>query len=182
MCNGYTHRQICLMNQLRKLWGQHVYWTRFFIISTAEGLADLKPVTDRLLENPEDFAKLLAPVYGAKTACRFKELLTEHLQIGGELVGAAKNGETGRAGSLRGQWYRNADEIAAFLASVNRCWQESKWKDMLHSHLKMTEKEAELRLKGNYAADIQIFGSIEEEAFKMADYMFCGIVKQGVCF
>ena len=83
MCNGYTHRQICLMNQLRKLWGQHVYWTRFFIISTAEGLADLKPVTDRLLENPEDFAKLLAPVYGAKTACRFKELLTEHLQIGG---------------------------------------------------------------------------------------------------
>ncbi len=182
MCNGYTHRQICLMNQLRKLWGQHVYWTRFFIISTAEGLADLKPVTDRLLENPEDFAKLLAPVYGAKTACRFKELLTEHLQIGGELVGAAKNGETGRADSLRGQWYRNADEIAAFLASVNRCWQESKWKDMLYSHLKMTEKEAELRLKGNYAADIQIFGSIEEEAFKMADYMFCGIVKQGGCF
>ncbi len=53
---------------------------------------------------------------------------------------------------------------------------------MLYSHLKMTEKEAELRLKGNYAADIQIFGSIEEEAFKMADYMFCGIVKQGVCF
>lgn len=44
---------------------------------------------------------------------------------------------------------------------------------MLYSHLEMTEKEAMLRLQGNYTADINMFDNIENEAFKMADYMFC---------
>lgn len=47
---------------------------------------------------------------------------------------------------------------------------------MLYSHLEMTEKEAVLRLQGKYLADMEIFESIEEEALKMADYMFCGII------
>lgn len=58
MCNQYTQREICLINQLRMLWEQHVYWTRFFIISTASDLDDLEPVTNRLLQNPGDFAQV----------------------------------------------------------------------------------------------------------------------------
>ena len=49
---------------------------------------------------------------------------------------------------------------------------------MLYSHLEMTEKEATLRLEGNYTADIKTFDAIEKEALKMADYMFCGIIRQ----
>lgn len=70
MCNGYTQQQICLQSQLQQLWAQHVYWTRFFIISTAENLDDLEPVTNRILQNPKDFARLLKPVFGTRTACR----------------------------------------------------------------------------------------------------------------
>lgn len=53
----YNHQEI--INIMRKLWSQHVYWTRFFIISTAEKLQDLKYVTNRLLENPEISLKFL---------------------------------------------------------------------------------------------------------------------------
>ena len=70
MQNHYTARQVCLMQRLRQLWEQHVYWTRFFIISTAAGLADLSPVTDRLLQNPKDFARALTPFFGARTAAQ----------------------------------------------------------------------------------------------------------------
>ena len=45
----------------------------------------------------------------------------------------------------------------------------------------MTEEEAMLRLQGNYTADIDVFDSIEDEAYKMADYMFCGIIKIHHC-
>lgn len=58
MCNSYTGQQICLMNQLRQLWGQHVYWTRFAIISAAAGLDDSDPVTKRLLFAPIQQKKL----------------------------------------------------------------------------------------------------------------------------
>lgn len=67
--------------------------------------------------------------------------------------------------------------IAEFLSSINRCWNKAKWKSMLNSYLKMTEKEATLRLQGKYTADINVFESIENEAFEMADYMFCEIIK-----
>lgn len=176
MRNGYTQKQMCFMNQIQQLWAQHVYWTRFFIISTAADLSDLEPVTNRLLRNPKDFAQLLAPVYGMKTAREFQELLTQHLLLGGDLVNAAKNGESEKANCIRKKWYQNADEIAAFLASINPCWKETKWKDMLYSHLEMTEKEATLRLQGNYSADIRVFNDIESEALAMANDMFCGLV------
>ena len=52
---------------------------------------------------------------------------------------------------------------------------------MLYIHMEMTEKEATLRLQGNYSADITVFDEVENEAFKMADYMFCGIIKMCSC-
>ena len=51
---------------------------------------------------------------------------------------------------------------------------------MLYSHLKMTEEEALLRFQRDYTADINMFDRIENEALKMADYMFYGINKD--CF
>ena len=172
----YNHQEI--INIMRKLWSQHVYWTRFFIISTAEKLQDLKYVTNRLLENPGDFAEVLKLFYGEKKADEFKKLLTEHLQIAGDLVNAEKNMNTSKADDLRKKWYANADNIAEFLAVINPYWCEQKWRDMMYSHLSMTEKEAGLRLKKEYPKDIEIFESIEKEALKMGDYMACGIVKQ----
>lgn len=167
-------------NQIKFNSATHVdlgYWTRFFIISTAANLDDLEPVTKRLLQNPKDFAGLFRPIFGTRAADRFEELFTRHLLIAADLVNAAKNGQTAKANAARNSWYKNADEIAGFLSSVNRCWDKAKWKEMLYSHLEMTEKEASLRLKGNYSADISVFDSIENEAFKMADYMFCGMIK-----
>lgn len=167
-----------IINKMRKLWSQHVYWTRFFIISTAEDLPDLKYVTDRLLENPGDFAKVLKIFYGDKKSNQFKKLLTEHLQIAGELVNAAKDSDTEKADELRKKWYANADDIAKLLSVINPYWSEQKWRDMLYSHLDMTEKEAGFRLKKEYQKDIKIFESIEKEALEMGDYMAFGIIRQ----
>lgn len=174
----YTVRQVGLMNQLRKLWEQHVYWTRFFIISTAAGLGDLEAVTARLLQNPGDFASALTPFYPAKTVDTFKALFTQHLLIGGDLVNAAKNQQATKVDETRKKWYMNADEIAKFLADINPCWSNEKWKTMLYDHLEMTEKEALLRLSEKYPKDIHIFETIENDALKMADYMSCGIIRQ----
>lgn len=168
-------------NEMRKLWSQHVYWTRMFIISTAEKLQDLKFVTARLLENPKDFAKILRKYYGVNEAEAFNELLTEHLKIGGDLVNADMNAEMEKADMLRKSWYENADDISVFLSGINPCWNEQKWRRMMFSHLDMTEKEAGFRLKKEYPKDIEMFESIEKEALEMADYMTYGIIQQFCC-
>lgn len=174
----FTCRQMELRNQLRKLWEQHVFWTRLFIISTAGCLGDVELVTRRLLRNPGDFALVFLPFFGRNAACRFRNLFTEHLTIAGDLVNAAKCQDTAAADAARRKWYANADELAKLFAEMNPHWSERKWRIMLHTHLEMTEKQAALRLAGHFAEDIQIFDRIEEEALKMADYMWEGILLQ----
>lgn len=166
-----------LTNTFRKLWEQHVMWTRSFIISTAANLGDLSLVTQRLLRNPGDFAKEFQKYYGAKNAARFKELLTEHLTIAAQLVNQAKAGDTAAVAVTRRNWYRNADEIADFLSSINRYWDKNKWQAMLYSHLSMTEEEAVSRLRNQFASDIALYDKIEAQALEMADYMAQGIAK-----
>ena len=165
---------------MRLLWEQHVYWTRFFIISTAACLKDLDEVTKRLLRNPKDFTVALMPFYGTAKSERFGSLLTEHLEIGGELVNALKAENSQKTGDARDRWYENADEIASFLASINRFWCEDEWRNMLYFHLELTEREASERLSCQFARDIATFDEIEKEALQMADYMACGIMRQ--CF
>ena len=181
MKNSCTCNRQDIINEVRKLWSQHVYWTRFFIISTAEKLPDLKYVTDKLLENPYDFARFLKMFFGEKTADKFQSLLTEHLQIAAELVNAAMNMDTAKADELRKKWYSNADDIAEFLSSAEPYWSKRKWRDMMYSHLSMTEKEAAARLKKDYPRDIEVFDAVEKEALEMGDYMAQGILRHICC-
>ncbi|MGO5051611.1 acetylglutamate kinase [Lachnospiraceae bacterium LCP25S3_G4] len=174
----YTRSQVDLMNLLRELWEQHVYWTRFFIISTAENLGDLEAVTKRLLQNPSDFAEAFSPFYTTKTTEAFKFLFTQHLLIAADLVTAAKNKDLAKVEEARKKWYMNANDIAKFLSEINPYWNMEKWKTLLYRHLEMTEKEAVLRLSKKYEEDIQIFDMIEKEALEMADFMSCGIIRQ----
>ncbi len=173
-----TQKRLSLYDTLRRLWMEHVLWTRSFIVSAVFGLPDLNMVTNRLLRNPADFADVLRPFYGEIKAARFKNLLTEHLQIAGDLVVAAKAGDSAKADVKRREWYANADDIACFLSEINPYWNKKAWQTLLYDHLKMTEDEAGQMLKGQYDASIAQFDAIQEEALEMADYMAEGIFRQ----
>ncbi|HWQ59099.1 MAG TPA: LysM domain-containing protein [Clostridia bacterium] len=171
-------KEQALSNQMRLLWEQHVYWTRLFILSVAFGLPDTQAVTARLLRNPKDFEAALRPFYGEANAAKFAKLFTEHLTIAAELVNAAKAGNSAAAADAEKRWYANADQIAAFLASINPYWSAEEWRKMLYDHLAMTKTEAVDILTGKYADSIEVFDRIEKEALMMADEMTWGIVKQ----
>lgn len=175
---GISNAQLELNNHLRMLWEQHVVWTRLTILSMVFNLPDVDLVTGRLLRNPGDFESALRPLYGDKTASRFAELLKNHLVIAAELVRAAKAGNNKQAADAERRWYANADEIAAFLGSINPYWSEEEWKEMLHEHLALTKSEAVSIITKNYSESISLFDKIERQALEMADVMINGIVRQ----
>ncbi len=176
--NRMTPKQLRLLNTLRRLWVEHVMWTRSFIVSTAFNLGDLEYVTRRLLRNPADFAEVLRPFYGDEKAATFNNLLTEHLAIAGQLVNAAKAGDTKTADEQRMKWYANADDIASFLSAINPYWSKNMWQTMLYNHLMMTENEAGQILTGQYDTSIGQYDAIQKEALAMGDYMANGIIRQ----
>jgi hypothetical protein len=167
-----------LKDNLSMLWEQHVTWTRLTLISMVFGLPDEDIVTTRLLRNPGDFAKVLAPLYGEQIASAFSDLLKSHLVIAAQLVKAAKAGDNNTAASAEKRWYENADEMAAFLARINPYWSEAEWQKMLHEHLALTKLEAIDLLTKNYPESITLYDEIERQAMMMADLMARGIVNQ----
>ena len=174
----YSRQEVDLMNEMRRLWEEHIMWTRMVIMSIVENSQDEDLVTKRLLRNPSDFAELLKDLYGDKVASKFEELFTNHLVIAAELVKAAVSGDNSAASEAEKKWYANADEIAAFLANTNPYWTEKMWKDMLYEHLALTKDEAVDRINKYYAADILVYDKIQTEALKMADIMSEAIIRQ----
>lgn len=175
---GSCLKRISITNTFRRLWFEHVVWTRSFLISTAANLGDLKFVTNRLLRNPVDFYDALKKYYGDDKAKKFQDLLTEHLTIAAKIVNAAKAGDTETVNTERKKWYENANEIANFLTDINPYWSLRDWQLMLFDHLQLLEKEVANRLNGNYERDVVLFDTIENQALTMGDSMADGIFRQ----
>lgn len=171
-------KYVSLTNDMRAVWEQHVYWTRMLLISIAERLGDLDAVEKRLLENPADIGAIFAKYYSENVAKAIVQLLTEHLQIGGALITALRDGNSAEAQNLMRQWYLNADQMAEAFGSINPYYDTEELRKMLYSHLQLTSQEVSYRLAGNYAADIEAFDEVEKEALDMADAFSSGIMKQ----
>ena len=170
--------QFSLLGGMRRVWEQHVYWTRMFLISAAARLPDLNATTARLMQNPKDIANVFAAYYSADTAKTIERLLTEHLQIGGAIITALRDGQTAQADALTRRWYANADEMADAFDAMSPFYQREEVRKMLYTHLDLTTTEVKERLAGNFAADIAAFDRVEQEAISMADYFSAGIMAQ----
>ena len=175
---GVSRNEVALREALRKLWTDHVAWTRMAILSAASDAPDLQPVTARLLRNASDMAEALRPYYGEAAAAQFGRLIHDHLSIALQLVAAAKAGNTQAVQELDKTWEANADQIAQFLDSINPNIRRDEFRKMLGTHLALTKEEAMARLRHEYARDIALYDAIVGQALGMADYMAAGIVQQ----
>lgn len=170
--------QFNLQRNMDLVWEQHIMWTRMFLISVAESLADLEPTKARLLRNPKDVADVFRKYYGNNVASTIERLLTEHLVIGGDLIVALKNGNQKLADELNTKWYKNADDIAVAFSSINPFYPIETVRKMFYEHLKLTTDEVSARLKKDYNADIRAFDMVQKEILKMSKFFVDGIVKQ----
>ena len=168
-----------LHDAMRKLWIDHVAWTRMYIISAAAGLPDAKPTTDRLLQNQADIGNAVAGYYGAEAGTKLTALLKDHILQAAELVTASKAGDQAKAADAKTRWYKNADEIAVFLSAANpKHWPVETLKSAMKMHLDQTLEEASDRIQGKYDEDIKDYDEIVAHILTMADLLSSGIVKQ----
>src|SRR5688500_8866341 len=164
---------------MRRLWVDHVTWTRLFIVSFVADLPDLQATTDRLLQNQEDIGDAVKPFYGRTAGNQLTGLLEEHILTAAELLGAAKAGDAEAFDQAKDAWYANARQIAAFLHEANpRNWPLADLRGMMKDHLDLTLQEAADQLGGDFAASVAVYDDVETEILHMADMLSSGIVKQ----
>jgi hypothetical protein len=163
---------------MRKLWEDHITYTRNFIISSLAGLEDVGKVAERLLKNQDDIGNAIKPIYGEEAGKKLAALLRDHILIAVDVVKAAKAGNAADLDSANKKWYANADDIAAFLSGANPNWTRAALKDMLDKHLEYTTQEVVSRLKKDWAADITAYDKGHDHMLMFADVLTQGIVKQ----
>jgi hypothetical protein len=174
-----THKQTVFRDEMRKLWEDHITWTRLTIVSFAGGLPDLPATQARLLRNQTDIGNAVKPYYGRAAGEQLTALLKEHIVGAVALLEAAKAGDQALITQRSAEWYANGKEIADFLNRANpRNWPRRELRQMMKAHLDQTLDEAVHRLQGDYEADIRDYERIHHHILEMADTLSAGIIKQ----
>ena len=173
-----TSSFIKLKNDSQKLWIEHAWWTRSYIISSIAELEDKGDILTRLLQNQVDIGNLIKPYYGEEAGNKLTALLKEHILKAGEIIEAAKKGDKATVDKLNKEWHQNADKIVAFLVKANPNWSKKELTDMFYRHLKLTTDEVEARLKKEWINDIHFADQNQDHLIKLADILTDGIAKQ----
>jgi hypothetical protein len=174
-----TAEQVRFHDRMRKLWEDHITWTRLAIVSFAGGLPDFDQTAARLLRNQTDIGNAIKPYYGRRAGNRLTALLKEHIGGAVQLLQAAKAGDDAKFAAAKEAWYRNGRQIARFLSNANpRFLPFTATNRLMKGHLDQTLDEAAHRLAGDFAADIRDYDRIHRHILMMADAISTGIIKQ----
>lgn len=170
--------ELALKTGMRKLWSEHVLWTRQYIVDAAAGLPSADATSKRLLRNQEDIGNAIAPYYGSAAGAKLTDLLKQHILIAVDVVAAAKAGDNTKLADADKRWHDNAADLATFLSSANPNWPKQALLSMLNEHLALTTQEATARLQQRWDDDIAAFDKVFSQAMMMADALSDGIAKQ----
>ena len=77
--HGEDRQAGAFQDAMRKLWEDHITWTRLAIVSFAHDLPDLPATQARLLRNQVDIGNAIKPYYGTAAGNQLTALLKEHI-------------------------------------------------------------------------------------------------------
>ena len=174
----HSDQAATLKEDMRKLWTDHVVWTRDYIVAAVADAPDAPSALNRLMKNQEDIGNAVAKFYGDAAGKQLTTLLKDHIAIAGDLVKAAKAGDTAGQKAADDRWQNNAVQIAGFLAKANPNWPRATLEDLMKKHLSTTTDEVVARLNKKWDDDVRAFDAVYDHILHMADALSDGIIKQ----
>ena len=164
--------------EMRKLWEEHITYTRNYIISAMANLPDVDVIANRLLKNQDDIGDAIKPFYGRDAGNKLAFLLRDHFMIATEVIEAAKIDQKELLPAAQNKWFANGKEIAVFLSRANPNWSQKDLEDMLQKYLSLTIGEVVGRINNDWDGDIKSFDAGHEHMLMFADMLTDGLEKQ----
>lgn len=176
---SYAMTKAEFQDAMRRLWSDHVAYTRLFIVDAVAGSAGKDATAERLLRNQADIGNAVGQFYGAAAGDKLTALLKDHILIAANIVTAAKAGDNAKVTAENKRWHDNATDIAKFLSGANpKNWPEKTLQSALFTHLDQTLSEATHQLKGDYAASMKDYDGAMDHMLMVADILSKGIEAQ----
>jgi hypothetical protein len=166
-----------LKTDMRKLWEDHITWTRNVIFNFIDSLPGTTEAVNRLLQNQVDIGDAIKPYYGVAAGNQLTALLTTHITEAATILTDLVTGSANLNADIAA-WYQNADSIAMFLAGANPYLPLADMTQMMHDHLDLTTQEALARFNHDYVADVAAYDAVHNEILSMSDMISEAIVRQ----
>lgn len=166
-----TLSQMNIIFNMRIFWRRLTLWTRLYILSRYTGAGTEEVLFDRLYLENLNFGDLLRIPFSRSSSDKYSQLLNQFTIGIRDLITAQIQGDTDALRQSIDRLVQNANERAAFLASINPYFNEAEWRDILTRYLQDTMEEANLFASKDYRMDIQYFDRLNALADNMGDVM-----------
>ncbi|MCM1044279.1 MAG: LysM peptidoglycan-binding domain-containing protein [Candidatus Gastranaerophilales bacterium] len=170
--------ELDLNNDMRAAWSQHGFWGTLYLVSLYYALPNAEVIRARLQKTPEDIASVFEKFYSQMMVNQLTSLLNEHVQLGGELMKALRDGEKDEAETVEKDWHDNADRIARMLSSANSDYNYEELAQMLNMHLDLMKRQMTTDLNNQYEEFVKATDENDKQLLQLADKLTEGLVKQ----
>lgn len=174
----YTDEEVKLKVNIRKLFTDHVIWTRQFSVDLIGNLPSIDKTTERFLKNQEAIGNYIRPFFGDTAADTFISLLKEHATLAANMMKSIKDGDLNKESNFETDSVTNADNISTFLNSINPYFSKEDISDLFKTHILLLKYQFIARMNGDFNADILYFDMGLHHILTIADCLFRGIIER----
>lgn len=174
-----TVDQLNTLYRIRMLWYEIVSLIRNYMLSRYGSLGGEAEefFYNQLRQVALNHGDALREFFGDAAAEENTRLFDTSLELTDAFITAQMEGSEDEINRTTRLLYQNADEWAAFLASINPFWDQTEWKNRIYSNLRRTIDESITLLSEEYARNIDIFNTLLNQAEGVGDYFVQGLLK-----
>jgi hypothetical protein len=171
-----TYEDVNLLLRTQKLWVELVLWMRNLFHSFFENRPQTAIIARVFQQLPLDFFNEFSRHFGPEASQQFLNIFTRLITVNWQMVNAYKENDQAAIDESIVQWYRVADEMAAFLAGVNPYWDEIQIRNMLYEYIQYKIQEIMAFLSGDYEMEMQIFDELKDKVIRISANLAAGII------
>jgi len=169
-----TYGHMNLIFRARNLWRDLVLWSRVYLTSRLGGIGITEDVFNRIYRIPLEFGDIIRFIFGNQAAETIVQQLSSNVILYRELVEAMISGDNEAASAITQQLYVNADQRAAFMASINPFWDETQWKNLIYTFYNYSFQEI-ISILTNDPGNVALFDRFLQYTDIMGDYFAQGL-------
>lgn len=172
------NKRSAFRKSMRKLWVEHMVWTRACIMATIAKTPDAAAAADRLQRNQLEMGAIFVPYYGTEMGAKMSLLLKEDNLVAGEIVAARMKRDAVKVAALEKRWHDNARDIGVLLSGSNPGWPQEAFVATFDNLMTLTYRQVTARLQKKWSDDIQAFDELYVQGMDLADDIADRMIKQ----
>jgi hypothetical protein len=166
-----TYGQFNLLYSYRTHWREIATWTWIYLMSRFTTVSTISDeVFNRLYREPEELGNIIQTFFGYENVQKYIQGLEVQIALIKEIIDAEVAGNITLTNEKVRQLYKNTDERAKFLSSINPFWKETDLRNLYYTFHRYTLEMITAFLRGDYKTSFSIYDRLLNHADLMGSY------------